>query len=155
MRRKDGTGATGVLHLWHAEADRSRLAMNEKRLDAVVNGMRVKAEQGMLGAYFGAVGEGGEPNARRDGRSPAGGQKLSRINHETAADALPVVAAAGGSIRRQRAMSAGGTGSRPGPRPRPARATKTRSRRASAAAGPRRCRFRPRPADAEARSGWR
>jgi glycosyltransferase involved in cell wall biosynthesis len=47
VRRKDGTGATGVLHLWHAEADRSRLATNEQKLDAVVNSTRVRAERGM------------------------------------------------------------------------------------------------------------
>ena len=49
VRRKDGACATGVLHLWHPEADRSRLSMNEKRLDAVVNSDRVKAEWGMSG----------------------------------------------------------------------------------------------------------
>jgi hypothetical protein len=47
VRRKDGTCATGVLHLWHAEADRSRLATNEQKLDTVVNSIRVKAERGM------------------------------------------------------------------------------------------------------------
>jgi glycosyltransferase involved in cell wall biosynthesis len=47
VRRKDGACATGVLHLWHPEADRSRLSQNEKRLEAVVNSERVKAEWGL------------------------------------------------------------------------------------------------------------
>ena len=34
VRRKDGAYATGVLHLWHPEADRSQLAENEQRLAA-------------------------------------------------------------------------------------------------------------------------
>ena len=32
VRRKDGAFATGVLHLWHPDADRSRLAENERLL---------------------------------------------------------------------------------------------------------------------------
>jgi glycosyltransferase involved in cell wall biosynthesis len=47
VRRKDGVFATGVLHLWHAEADRARLAENERRLDQVVTGDRVRAERGI------------------------------------------------------------------------------------------------------------
>jgi glycosyltransferase involved in cell wall biosynthesis len=47
LRRKDGACATGVLHLWHPEADRSRLSINEKRLEAVVNSRQVKAERGL------------------------------------------------------------------------------------------------------------
>ena len=31
--RKDGRWATGVLHLWHPEADRGRLSENDRRLD--------------------------------------------------------------------------------------------------------------------------
>jgi glycosyltransferase involved in cell wall biosynthesis len=49
VRRKDGACATGVLHLWHPEADRSRLPINEQRLEAVVNGGQVKAEHGLSG----------------------------------------------------------------------------------------------------------
>ena len=30
VRRKDGVFATGVLHLWHAEANRSQLSENER-----------------------------------------------------------------------------------------------------------------------------
>jgi hypothetical protein len=47
VRRKDGRFATGVLHLWHAEADRSRLKENERRLEEVVAGDRIKARQGL------------------------------------------------------------------------------------------------------------
>lgn len=45
--RKDGRFATGVLHLWHPEADRARLADNERRLAEVVDGIRVRAKLGL------------------------------------------------------------------------------------------------------------
>jgi glycosyltransferase involved in cell wall biosynthesis len=47
VRRRDGRMATGVLHLWHAEADRSRLADNERRLDNVLTSDRIRAERGL------------------------------------------------------------------------------------------------------------
>jgi glycosyltransferase involved in cell wall biosynthesis len=47
VRRKDGRFATGVLHLWHAEADRSRLQENQRRLDEVLAGERIAAKQGL------------------------------------------------------------------------------------------------------------
>lgn len=47
MRRKDGRHATGVLHLWHPEHDRARLAENEVRLDAVLAGDRILASKGL------------------------------------------------------------------------------------------------------------
>jgi glycosyltransferase involved in cell wall biosynthesis len=47
LRRKDGTLATGVLHLWHPEADRSDLPKNDERLNAVIQSRRVRAEQGL------------------------------------------------------------------------------------------------------------
>lgn len=46
-RRKDGTFATAVLHLWHPETDRSQLAENERRLASVVESGRVRAERGL------------------------------------------------------------------------------------------------------------
>lgn len=46
-RRKDGRFASGVLHLWHPEADRSLLPENRRRLDAVVHGDRVRAVAGL------------------------------------------------------------------------------------------------------------
>ena len=45
--RKDGAYATGVLHLWHTPADRSRLVENEQRLARVIASRRVHAEQGI------------------------------------------------------------------------------------------------------------
>jgi glycosyltransferase involved in cell wall biosynthesis len=45
--RKDGRFATGVVHLWHAEADRARLAENERMLADVTEGTRVRAKQGL------------------------------------------------------------------------------------------------------------
>lgn len=47
VRRKDGVFATGVLHLWHPEADRSKLADNEQRLAEVIASGRVRAERGL------------------------------------------------------------------------------------------------------------
>jgi glycosyltransferase involved in cell wall biosynthesis len=47
VRRKDGAFATGVLHLWHPEADRSRLSENEQRLARVIEGRYVRADRGI------------------------------------------------------------------------------------------------------------
>lgn len=47
VRRKDGSFATAVLHLWHPPADRSRLSLNEQKLEQVVQGSNVRAERGM------------------------------------------------------------------------------------------------------------
>jgi len=47
VQRKDGRFATGVLHLWHAQSDRSQLAANRARLDAVIGGDRVRALRGL------------------------------------------------------------------------------------------------------------
>jgi glycosyltransferase involved in cell wall biosynthesis len=47
LRRKDGTFATGVLHLWHREADRSQLSKNELKLAGVAAGDRIRAQQGL------------------------------------------------------------------------------------------------------------
>jgi glycosyltransferase involved in cell wall biosynthesis len=45
--RKDGVFATGVLHLWHAEADRSRLAENERKLAEIIARRGVRAQRGL------------------------------------------------------------------------------------------------------------
>jgi GT2 family glycosyltransferase len=52
LRRKDGRFATGVLHLWHPQNDRSQLPVNRTRLDEVMSGTRVRALRGLslLGA---------------------------------------------------------------------------------------------------------
>ncbi len=47
MRRKSGNFATGVLHLWHPEADRSRLADNDRLLQEVLAGATERARSGM------------------------------------------------------------------------------------------------------------
>jgi glycosyltransferase involved in cell wall biosynthesis len=47
VRRKDGRFATGVLHLWHPEADRSGLAENDRQLDEVLNSTRTMARRGL------------------------------------------------------------------------------------------------------------
>jgi glycosyltransferase involved in cell wall biosynthesis len=47
VRRKDGRFATGVLHLWHRQADRSGLPDNERRLEEVLASDRVRAKCGL------------------------------------------------------------------------------------------------------------
>jgi glycosyltransferase involved in cell wall biosynthesis len=47
VRRKDGRFATGVLHLCHPEADRSRLAENDRQLAEVLHSGRIKARRGL------------------------------------------------------------------------------------------------------------
>jgi glycosyltransferase involved in cell wall biosynthesis len=57
--RKDGRFATAVLHLWHQEADRSKLADNEKQLEQVRSGQRLRAQTGL--AAIAAEIERGKP----------------------------------------------------------------------------------------------
>jgi hypothetical protein len=47
VRRKDGRFATGVLHLWHPQNDRSQLPANRTRLHEVMSGSRVRALRGL------------------------------------------------------------------------------------------------------------
>ncbi len=47
IRRRDGVFATGVLHLWHPEADRSYLPENDRRLEEVIAGNRTRALRGL------------------------------------------------------------------------------------------------------------
>jgi glycosyltransferase involved in cell wall biosynthesis len=47
VRRKDGNFATGVVHLWHPEADRSMLSANEDKLSAIVAGDHIRAHNGL------------------------------------------------------------------------------------------------------------
>jgi len=58
VTRKDGNFATGVIHLWHKEADRDRLSENEGRLAAVLGSDGVRARRGLsaLTSTFSAVG---------------------------------------------------------------------------------------------------
>jgi hypothetical protein len=47
VRRKDGVFATGVLHLWHPAADRSWLPDNDRKLEDVISGGRIRAQRGL------------------------------------------------------------------------------------------------------------
>ena len=47
VRRKDGRFATGVLHLWHPESERSRLSENQAKLDHILQCDRLRAERGL------------------------------------------------------------------------------------------------------------
>jgi glycosyltransferase involved in cell wall biosynthesis len=47
VRRKDGTCATGVIHLWHAEFDRLSLPENERKLAAIIASDRIRAQRGL------------------------------------------------------------------------------------------------------------
>jgi glycosyltransferase involved in cell wall biosynthesis len=47
VRRKDGVFATGVLHLWHPEADRGLLAENEAKLSEIIAGDNVRSRRGL------------------------------------------------------------------------------------------------------------
>lgn len=47
VRRKDGNFATGVLHLWHAAADRAFLTANDEKLSRAIAERRVSAQQGV------------------------------------------------------------------------------------------------------------
>jgi glycosyltransferase involved in cell wall biosynthesis len=46
-RRKDGQFATGVLHLWHPDNDRSLLSENRRRLAKIIASDRVRALNGL------------------------------------------------------------------------------------------------------------
>jgi len=47
VRRKDGRFATGVLHLWHPEADRSRFAVNKTQFAELITSDRMRAVSGL------------------------------------------------------------------------------------------------------------
>lgn len=47
VRRKDGAFATGVLHLWHPEAARDRLAENERKLSDIIASDEIRAQRGL------------------------------------------------------------------------------------------------------------
>jgi glycosyltransferase involved in cell wall biosynthesis len=47
IRRKDGRFGPGVLHLWHPEADRTRLADNDRQLESLLASERVRAQRGL------------------------------------------------------------------------------------------------------------
>ena len=47
VRRKEGLFCTGVIHLWHPEADRSQLCENERKLAEVAAGDQIRAKRGL------------------------------------------------------------------------------------------------------------
>jgi glycosyltransferase involved in cell wall biosynthesis len=47
VRCKDGRFASGVLHLWHPENDRSQMPRNDQRLEAVISSARIAATEGL------------------------------------------------------------------------------------------------------------
>jgi FkbM family methyltransferase len=47
VHRKDGRFATGVLHLWHPQSDRSGFSVNQRKLDAVIAGLSVLPVRGL------------------------------------------------------------------------------------------------------------
>ena len=61
VRRKDGRFGTAVLHLWHADNDRSRLPINDGLLASVMDSNRIRASVGLtaLRASSPAALEGG------------------------------------------------------------------------------------------------
>jgi glycosyltransferase involved in cell wall biosynthesis len=78
VRRKDGNFATAVLHLWHAEADRSNLPDNHDRLVDSLRTGRVRALVGL--SARGTMGDAHAGAAvaadaeRREGRGTSRGQ---------------------------------------------------------------------------------
>lgn len=73
VTRRDGTFATGVIHLWHAEADRSALPENERKLAQLLASNVVRARRGMsaLSAVTQIPAEAVAPFADKDARSVA------------------------------------------------------------------------------------
>ena len=47
VKHKSARFAAPAFHLWHAENDRSKLAANQQRLNALLHSERVRAEQGL------------------------------------------------------------------------------------------------------------
>ena len=47
VSRKDGRFATGVIHLWHPEADRAQLPANDALLQAALQSRRTRAQCGL------------------------------------------------------------------------------------------------------------
>jgi glycosyltransferase involved in cell wall biosynthesis len=64
VRRKDGIFATGVLHLWHPEADRSQFDANDRMMQDAVQTRRIRAQQGLSAAPSPAAAA---PNRRSAG----------------------------------------------------------------------------------------
>ena len=70
VRRKSGNFATGVLHLWHPENDRSSLPANQRRLDAIERAGRVRAVAGL--STLASAAEGDLPRTEFQARDRVG-----------------------------------------------------------------------------------
>jgi glycosyltransferase involved in cell wall biosynthesis len=57
VRRKDGRFATGVLHLWHPDSERTHLAENDGQLDRVLHSDRLRALHGLSALDLDSVAE--------------------------------------------------------------------------------------------------
>jgi len=68
VRRKDGRFATGVIHLWHAQADRAQLAVNDARLEAVLHSDHTRAQRGL--SALRATAMVGEHDGKNDRHAP-------------------------------------------------------------------------------------
>ena len=66
LRRKDGRFATGVIHLWHPDADRAQLAANDARLDEVLHSDRTRAQLGLSALRATHLGESNQPHNCHD-----------------------------------------------------------------------------------------
>jgi glycosyltransferase involved in cell wall biosynthesis len=67
VRRKDGRFATGVIHLWHPEADRTQLPANDVLLEAALGSNRTRAQRGLSALRESVKGD--ENNRRVQARS--------------------------------------------------------------------------------------
>jgi glycosyltransferase involved in cell wall biosynthesis len=65
--RKDGRFATGVIHLWHPEADRTQLSANDLLLEAALRSKRTRAQRGLSVLRESLKGD--EGNRRVEARS--------------------------------------------------------------------------------------
>ena len=88
VRRKDGRFATGVLHLWHREADRSGLDANERQLADIMQG---DAVQGAARPVRRPTQAAAARRARRRGRAMTMANAATAID-DFRRDALPRIA---------------------------------------------------------------
>jgi glycosyltransferase involved in cell wall biosynthesis len=64
VRRKDGRFATGVIHLWHPEADRTYLPANDALLEAARQARRARAQCGLSMLHNGTNADDGSRRAQ-------------------------------------------------------------------------------------------
>ncbi len=84
VRHKNGRFATPLAHLWHAENDRSGLAHNRQRLDALIASRAVRAPTG-LAENARAASAGGTIGATTPGDVPAAALKQTAVAAASAA----------------------------------------------------------------------